>query len=145
MRGTLAHACNLQTWKVQAGIMICEQYKALFAFTVLGFVCAAAALFLDFRVSRSHMSRGAYGQMGGKRGSARILAARGELKMGGLGGPDHIVVEEDKEPARSYEHIPAPPELYSNAPFKSRSSVKAENFGYAAPVEQTTYDAGNYR
>ncbi|KAL9110482.1 MAG: hypothetical protein Q9227_005026 [Pyrenula ochraceoflavens] len=144
MSGTLGDKCDSKHWETGAGVMVCRLFKALFAFTVMGFVCGAAAVFLDFKVYRRNISRGMYGNMLGG-GSAKLLQARGDVKMiEAFDKEPSGSVYEQFEPARSYEHVPAPAELYANAPYRSSSNMRAEEFGYSVPTEQTTYDAGSY-
>jgi len=50
--GTLSHVCNRSNWENETGIMVCRVYKALFAFTLLGFVSTFAAALLDIFVFR---------------------------------------------------------------------------------------------
>jgi len=61
--GTLSHVCNKSNWEDETGIMVCRIYKALFAFTLLGFVSTFAAALLDVFVFRRATTRGKYNQM----------------------------------------------------------------------------------
>jgi hypothetical protein len=36
MSGTLANLCDVEHWNEEVGIMVCRIYKALFAFSLLG-------------------------------------------------------------------------------------------------------------
>jgi len=62
-RGTLSHVCNRLNWVGPTGIMVCRIYKALFAFSMLGFATTLAALLLDIVIWRKTTSRGKYKQM----------------------------------------------------------------------------------
>jgi len=146
MSGTLGHVCNTSNWGTDAGIMICRIYKALFSFTVTGFVSALAAVWLDVKVRRTQVRRGVYNQMGDPR-----LSSRGDIKMGGLGGlVNHAAPIDGQtvgiEPYRNEGHEAAQQERFYNpeARWKNQKTMRAEDFGYAAPAEQTTYDAGSY-
>ena len=144
MSGTLGDTCTTKNWKSDAGIMICRLFKTLFSFTVLGFVSAVAGVFLDFKVNRRNISRGMYGNMLGGN-SAKLLQARGDVKMvEAFDTEPSGTVYEQFEPAKSYEHVPAPAALYANAPYRGGSNMRAEDFGYSTPAEQTAYDAGTY-
>jgi len=58
--GTLAHVCNVKNWDNEAGIMICREYKALFAFTLFGVVSTLFALLLDIHVQRKFTHLGKF-------------------------------------------------------------------------------------
>ncbi|KAK5108434.1 hypothetical protein LTR62_008321 [Meristemomyces frigidus] len=60
MSGTLANVCDKAHWHEATGIMVCRIYKALFSFTLLGFLSTAAALGLDLYVRRQQTKRGVY-------------------------------------------------------------------------------------
>ncbi|KAK3678571.1 hypothetical protein LTR78_001869 [Recurvomyces mirabilis] len=60
MSGTLAGACDKAHWHEDTGIMVCNIYKALFSFTLFGFLSTAAALVLDIYVRRRQTKRGIY-------------------------------------------------------------------------------------
>lgn len=146
MAGTLGHVCNRSNWGTSDGIMICRLYKALFSFTVTGFVSALAAAWLDAKVRRNQVRRGVYNQMVDPR-----FSKKNDIKMGGLGGfVNHAAPAYDRsvgvEPYRNEGSEPLPEERPSESklPWKSQQTMKAEDFGYAAPSEQTTYDGGSY-
>ncbi|KAF2091866.1 hypothetical protein K490DRAFT_22372, partial [Saccharata proteae CBS 121410] len=62
---TLGHVCSKVTWHNEDGIMICRIYKALFAFSMLGFLSTTSALLLDIYVWKRSIRRGKYNQMEG--------------------------------------------------------------------------------
>jgi len=61
--GTLSHVCNKANWTGPTGIMVCRVYKALFAFSMLGFFMTLGAVLLDVIIWRRTTSRGKYKQM----------------------------------------------------------------------------------
>lgn len=63
MYGTLGHTCSTANWGNEDGVSICNQYKALFTFVVIGWVCQIALLVLDFRARRSQSALGNYNKM----------------------------------------------------------------------------------
>jgi hypothetical protein len=63
MYGTLGHSCSTANWGNADGVSICNQYKALFSFVVIGWLCQIALLVLDFRARRSQSALGKYDKM----------------------------------------------------------------------------------
>ncbi|SMQ49685.1 unnamed protein product [Zymoseptoria tritici ST99CH_3D7] len=60
MSPTLANACDVEHWTEDMGIMVCRIYKALFTFTLIGFLSTLAAFILDIYVHRNQTRRGVY-------------------------------------------------------------------------------------
>lgn len=63
MYGTLGNSCTINNWGNEDGVSICNQYKALFAFVVLGWLCQIALFVLDIRARRSQSAFGNYKKM----------------------------------------------------------------------------------
>lgn len=63
MYGTLGHTCTTANWGNNDGVSICQQYKALFSFVVIGWLCQIALIVLDVRARRSQSALGKYGKM----------------------------------------------------------------------------------
>jgi len=63
MYGTLGHSCTAANWGNEDGIMICHQYKAFFAFVVIGWLCQIALIILDVRARRTQSALGRYNKM----------------------------------------------------------------------------------
>jgi hypothetical protein len=63
MYGTLGHTCSIANWGNEDGITVCNQYKALFAFVVIGWLCQIALIVLDVRARRNQSALGKYNKM----------------------------------------------------------------------------------
>jgi hypothetical protein len=100
---TLSHICNQANWDTSTGISICRLYKALFSFTLFGFISTCLALWLDVKTRRRLRRRGTFSALernAGKRGFERPgevqqtnpnPSVRGE---GNRGGEGYMVPEE---------------------------------------------------
>lgn len=168
MSGTLTHICNVENWGNSTGIMICRIYKALFSFSTTGFVCAFAAVILDIRTWRKQTRQGSYAVMAGSKVIDDKHASVGvePLRGAGMGmdrgvTPDphdqHMQMEpmnrggqRDGSPyghgyQESYDGRPVGDYANGNVAWKSQGQIKVQEFGYAAPTEQTRYDGpGSY-
>lgn len=113
----MSHVCNKSNWEDETGIMVCRIYKALFAFTLLGFVSTFAAALLDIFVFRRATARGKYNQM------QNIEEKRA------FDAPDSVL---GLDPSR-YE---------TQKPFNSQPAHTPRATGYAVPEEQFNYDTG---
>ncbi|KAF2713737.1 hypothetical protein K504DRAFT_370493, partial [Pleomassaria siparia CBS 279.74] len=58
--GTLGNVCNRLNWETGTGIMVCRIYKALFSFTLLGWLSTALAMGLDVRTYKIENKRGMF-------------------------------------------------------------------------------------
>lgn len=134
MYGTLAHTCDTQNWGNETGVMICEIYKALFSFAVIGCVAAIPAVILDIRVRREQMRQGAYDQM--RDPITKDVIQGGDLKFAGM---NNISTDIALEPYRSQGHAPEYQDVQRRSP---RQDYSMQHFGYGAPSEQTRYDPG---
>jgi len=114
--GTLSHVCNKSNWEDETGIMICRIYKALFSFTLLGFVSTLAAACLDVYVFRRATARGKYNQM------------QNVDHKQAFDAPDHVLGI-DSHP------------LQTQRPYNAQPS-NASSRGYSVPEEQFQYDTG---
>ncbi|KAK2761760.1 hypothetical protein FQN54_001588 [Arachnomyces sp. PD_36] len=63
MKGTLYHSCSVENWGNDTGMMVCRIYKALFTFTVTGFVSQVLSVGLDFFTRKAKNRRAAYNVM----------------------------------------------------------------------------------
>ena len=52
MYGALGHSCTKSAWGNDDGINICQQYKALYSFGIIAWVCQIALIVLDIRAKR---------------------------------------------------------------------------------------------
>jgi hypothetical protein len=62
--GTLAHVCSKESWDNELGVSVCRLYKALFSFSLMGFVATLVALGLDVHVQRQAGVRGRFQAIG---------------------------------------------------------------------------------
>ncbi|KAL9118440.1 MAG: hypothetical protein Q9187_005015 [Circinaria calcarea] len=118
---TLTHRCVILNWTSQAGVMVCRLYKALTAFTVTGMLSSVLSLLLDVRVNRKVASRGTYNSM-------QDIKAPPNLT------PD--VLHESYGQAS----LEFPESSHVKKPYKVQRPIEAQDFGYSAPSEQTSYD-----
>ena len=70
MYGTLSHSCNKTNWANSDGMTVCGQYKAFFAFMVIGWLCLVALVIVDVR-ARKNRSFARYDKMD-KQGDADV-------------------------------------------------------------------------
>lgn len=61
--GTLSHSCTKINWGNDDGIMICQEYKALFSFVVFGTISQVAMVVLDVRARIEQTRSGKYVKM----------------------------------------------------------------------------------
>jgi hypothetical protein len=139
MTGTLFHACNISNWGNDTGTMICNIYKTLFAFVVIGSASTIANIIIDIRVRREQIRQGAYEKM-----EARLHHApsgrdsqREDLKFAGMNNVGDIAME----PYRNQGRESAYQDVQRRTPHQDYSM---QQFGYNAPSEQTRYDPGSY-
>ncbi|KAF1911086.1 hypothetical protein BDU57DRAFT_598853 [Ampelomyces quisqualis] len=91
--GTLTHACNKQNWGNSIGIRVCQLFKVLFTFTIVGLVSTALATYLDYRVYRGFTRLGKYDKMQGS----------GNTK--GVNEPNEVLSNSNEEPKKGYEKV----------------------------------------
>lgn len=148
MTGALGHACSAANWGSHDGIMICQTYKALFAFTVVGWLSVVAGIILDFRVRSAQNQLGAYDQMAadGKEWDVK-MDTLDAAKANPIGHGPRPTLE--RSPYESFEGG----EQYQNnetyreerrGRFGGNGDVNMTDFRYQAPSEQTMYDSGSY-
>lgn len=119
--GTLGHVCNRVNWDNPTGIKICRIYKALFSFTLIGFLATGLALGLDVKVWRNE----------GRRGKFTSLEQRKD--KGAIGASEQTWGEGEQE-------------LNPNLTVRTQRGVKRGGDGYAVPEEQFVYeDDTSYR
>ncbi|KAF2269620.1 hypothetical protein CC78DRAFT_528823 [Lojkania enalia] len=118
--GTLSHVCNTANWDSGLGISICREYKALFSFSLLGWLGTVLALVLDVNVYRSTNRRGKFSAIQNTdHGHGGYEGKRGYDD----GGDVRVVV-------RGQESNPNP---------MAKKKAKVSE-GYAVPEEQFAYD-----
>ncbi|CAF9907282.1 MAG: hypothetical protein HETSPECPRED_007089 [Heterodermia speciosa] len=162
---TLGHRCTTDSWKNDAGIMVCRLFKALTAFAVTGTLATALLTLLDFRTHRLNIASGAYNPMLDikhpiPRSSSPFPNDSWDSRTGAT---DHrqdpyvsqpysadsysasgLTAEHDDDVVlRSPEHNSTSHELAR--PYKVQKPIEAQQFGYQAPSEQTTYDGAGGR
>jgi len=147
MSGTLTHVCNGENWGSSAGIMICRIYKALFSFTVFGWLAAVAQVTLDVIVRRRQVRSGKYNKMGGPERMSYNDGKNGSAYgLGGLGGMvNHVADAAPKghaqvavEPMRGQEVDLG----YGHWKQQGKESVRVNQFGYEGLNTGTGYDSG---
>ena len=153
MTGALGHSCSAANWGSSDGIMICQTYKALFAFTVIGWLSTVAGIILDVRVRSQQNRLGAYDPMGdGKDWEVKMDTFSDQPNSNTqhenpiLHGPRPTL---ERSPYESFENA----EQYQNndayreerrGRFGGNGNVNMTDFRYQAPSEQTMYDSGSY-
>lgn len=154
MTGALGHTCSAANWGNNDGIMICQTYKALFAFTVIGLLSLTAGLILDIRVRSKQNRLGAYDQMApeGKEWDVKMDTFADNPNLQPIAhGPRPAL---DRSPYESFDNVGQ----HQNSQFRSEETRRARfggggngngnvnmtDFRYQAPSEQTTYDSGSY-
>ncbi|EME49564.1 hypothetical protein DOTSEDRAFT_49802 [Dothistroma septosporum NZE10] len=131
MSGTLANMCDVEHWNEEVGIMVCRIYKALFTFTLLGFVSTIAAFVLDIYVFRQQTRRGVY-RLHDLDSKQRPEARRGSFTDDVSYGAKSV-----NEPRES-EAWDAP--RVSMGPYTE--DARRPQQGYAVPDSQFEYDTG---
>lgn len=152
MYGALGHSCSSANWGSHDGIMICQAYKALFAFSVIGWCAAAAGIILDIRVRNQQNRLGAYDQMKVGEGTGEAW----EIKMDTFTdvtseqpiahGPRPTMNRSPYESYDNNEHYQKT-DAYRDERrprFGGNGDVNRNDFNYQAPTERTLYNAGNY-
>ncbi|KAK0783893.1 hypothetical protein LTS16_002800 [Friedmanniomyces endolithicus] len=141
MSGTLANVCDKAHWHEDTGIMVCRIYKALFTFTLLGFVSTLAALGLDIYVRRQQTRRGVY-RLHDLDTKARPEATRGpftdevEAHQNGDGYAHGGLQQDDSRESLAWEE-PRP----SIGPYAEQGDKpRMQAGGYAVPEAQFEYD-----
>ena len=109
--------------------MVCRLYKALTSFAVTGAAAAIGSVLLDLSVRRKAKQRGAYNQMM----DVKIPIVRGG-EEGGAKSRDPRSNHGEGWDRRSHDGARA---------YKVQKPIKATQFGYELPIEQTKYEGGN--
>lgn len=139
MYGTLGHTCSTDNWGSSDGVMICQIYKALFAFIVIGWLAYIGVIVVDIRARMHQNAAGAY----------RNIESQSELKLESLNrsrsnSTRDIPYGIDNYPSRGVsppERIAGPYEPRRGSPDRLRMG----DFQYAPPPpHQTTYDSARY-
>lgn len=61
--GTLSHSCSISNWGNDDGVMVCQQYKAMFAFVIFGVLAQIGAIVVDVRARVAQNRSGTYAKM----------------------------------------------------------------------------------
>jgi hypothetical protein len=157
MYGTLGHSCSINNWGNEDGVSICNQYKALFAFVVIGWLCQIALLVLDVRARRSQSAWGKYKKMGESQDYNMKMDALHtrdnsvqdsvhNLPLGaGMDGAAQRLQHGDAQPLhRAPSQRAASPQnsYYSNAPPTYTTEPRYQDTPYSA---STAYQTGEYQ
>jgi hypothetical protein len=136
--GTLSHSCSISNWGNDTGIMICNIYKTLFAFVVIGCASSIANIIIDVRVRREQVRQGAYEKMEARlhRAPSRAASQPEDLKFAGMQDVGDIALEPYRQGRDPGHH-----NVRSRTPHQDYSMPQ---FGYTEPSEQTRYDPGSY-
>jgi hypothetical protein len=144
MTGTLLHACSITNWGNDTGMMICNIYKTLFAFVVIGAASCIANLVIDVRVRREQVRQGAYEKMEARlnRAPSTANSQPEDLKFAGM----HDVGDIAMEPYRTQGREPAYTDVQRRNGHQAYDSqdYNIQQFDYNTPSEQTRYDPGRY-
>ena len=65
MFGALGRSCSIANWGNSDGVTVCEGYKAMFSFVILGLIFAGFGLFVDIKARQTQNSMGKYGTVAG--------------------------------------------------------------------------------
>lgn len=131
----MSHFCDYDNWSEDLGVMVCRIYKALFAFTLVGFVSTLAAFVLDIYVRRQQTRRGIY------RLQDLETKGRPEATRGPFTDEEHSYdqggVAEPRE-SEAWDAHPRP----SMGPYEESADTEKRKDGYAVPENQFEYDTG---
>ncbi|PPJ53650.1 hypothetical protein CBER1_00799 [Cercospora berteroae] len=132
MSGTLANMCDVQHWHEDVGIMVCRIYKALFTFTLLGFISTIAAFLLDIWVHRKNTSRGMY----------TLQELDHKNRPNAVRGPFTDLDHDENRPGSPRESSAWEAPRNSMGPYGEQPELRAPRHGYAVPEGQFGYDTG---
>jgi hypothetical protein len=156
--GLLTHSCTKVNWESGDGMMICRCYKANYSFVIMGMLSHIAMVIVDIRARRNQTALGRYAQMDKAKnekeendaawssatpGHERVASYHDDVNANVPYGVD-VDSRRPKTmaPAAAIgarEHSP-----YQSMGTNGREEYGLRDFGYQAPVQQTTYDSGNY-
>jgi len=71
--GTLKHSCTISNWGNKDGVLVCQEYKALFSFAVFGTLAQIAMVIVDFRALRAQRRGGKYAKMRDSTSEVKLL------------------------------------------------------------------------
>jgi hypothetical protein len=94
--------CSAETWDSETGVAVCRLYKALFSFSLVGFVATVGALGLDVRVRRKEGGRGRWEAIGMERKREEEERERNPAARRERGGAGYEVPEEQFEEETGY-------------------------------------------
>jgi len=146
MYGTLGHSCSKANWASDDGMMICRIYKALYSFTLFGWLAQIAQIVLDFRSRRAQVALGAYNKMVG--GSSAQ-----DMKLDNLNSDrsTHASSQDIPYGIADYDHSTRSlregrSQGYSTGSHTDlgQESVRMEDFHYDRHVPQTSYANSGY-
>jgi hypothetical protein len=150
LQGILTTSCDIDHWGNNTGVMVCRDYKALFAFLVLAFISHLFAVLVDIVAWRKRQNVAEYDAMHGEdiklhqRGDS-AFSVPGNIRehdprpdadtdtdtdaFGTAGLADHHAVDQPTHPTPYQEHlIGEAHEYYDNVP-DVPASANARNRG----------------
>ncbi|KAL8985001.1 MAG: hypothetical protein Q9205_001186 [Flavoplaca limonia] len=123
---TIGHRCTISFWLTEAGIIVCNLFKACTAFTAIGLLASLLALFLDVQTRRQTTQLGRYNAM-------HELNTKHSIPIISRPEPQY-------EPFTSQRAEHESGDLGDRRAYKVQESIEVDHFGYSAPTEQTKYD-----
>ncbi|EXJ93072.1 hypothetical protein A1O3_01628 [Capronia epimyces CBS 606.96] len=82
--GALGHSCSRANWGSDDGMMVCRTYKALYSFSLFGWLAQIAQIVLDVRSRRTQTALGKYDKM-----MVDPTQQQADLKLDALGGSNN--------------------------------------------------------
>ncbi|KAG7006319.1 ABC multidrug transporter C [Physcia stellaris] len=141
---TLGHRCTTDSWKNDAGIMVCRLFKALTAFAVTGTLTTALLTLLDLRTHRANTASGAYNAMHDIKPQIPIPRSSSPFPNDPWDHPYSADSYGVRSPPGYTEYQNSRSQELAR-PYKVQKQFEAEQFGYQAPSEQTMYDGAGGR
>ncbi|KAF2149555.1 hypothetical protein K461DRAFT_48460 [Myriangium duriaei CBS 260.36] len=74
--GTITGACDAITWHNNDGVMVCQTYKALYGFGMIGLLATTAALILDIHIHNLAVRMGKHMRLDNMGTKPRVVDAR---------------------------------------------------------------------
>jgi hypothetical protein len=159
MYGTLGRACSAVNWANSDGISVCNSYKAFFAFVVIGWLCQAALLFVDFKAKRTESALGKYDKMEeDKNASVKLASLENSRNNSHLDVPYGIQVDDfnrgransagSQHDSRYASPYGAPSAYGTPSPYSNERTALhgVDDYFYQTPQQQqrAEYQAANY-
>lgn len=71
--GTLKHSCTISNWGNNDGVLVCQEFKALFSFVVFGTLAQIAMVIVDFRALKAQRRGGRYENLRDSTSEVKLL------------------------------------------------------------------------